>query len=158
MLAIAGSVGGVYLGRSAISEINPAYYDEPEPRFHADLVPNPPGFEAPPVHEAGYLSPFDTYAALGSGCVNCRAYPEDLYPVHDSSVDKYQPGYAEMIEAPAPQPAPYAVDPQEEAERIADFATIQLYAGDSATAEEEGGEPAAMAQVELASTEGEPTD
>ena len=158
MLAIAGSVGGVYLGRSAISEINPAYYDEPEPRFHADLVPNPPGFEAPPVHEAGYLSPFDTYAALGSGCVNCRAYPEDLYPVHDSSVDKYQPGYAEMIEAPAPQPAHYAVDPQEEAERIADFATIQLYAGDSATAEEEGGEPAAMAQVELASTEGEPTD
>ena len=158
MLAIAGTVGGVYLGRSAISEINPAYYDEPEPRFHADLVPNPPGFEAPPVHEAGYLSPSDTYAALGSGCVNCRAYPEDLYPVHDSSVDKYQPGYAEMIEAPAPQPAPYAVDPQEEAERIADFATIQLYAGDSATAEEEGGEPAAMAQVELASTEGEPTD
>ena len=158
MLAIAGSVGGVYLGRSAIAEINPAYYDEPEPRFHADLVPNPPGFEAPPVHEAGYLSPSDTYAALGSGCVNCRAYPEDLYPVHDSSVDKYQPGYAEMIEAPAPQPAPYAVDPQEEAERIADFATIQLYAGDLAAAEEEGGEPAGMAEVELASTEGEPTD
>ena len=63
-----------------------------------------------------------------------------------------------MIEAPAPQPAPYAVDPQEEAERIADFATIQLYAGDLAVAKEEGGEPAGMAQVELASTEGEPTD
>ena len=60
MLAIAGSVGGVYLGRSAISEINPAYYDEPEPRFHADLVPNPPDFEAPPVHEEGYQSPSDT--------------------------------------------------------------------------------------------------
>lgn len=157
-LAVAGSVGGVYLGRSAIAEINPAYYNEPETRFHADLVPNPPGFDAPPVHEAGYLSPSETYAALGSGCVNCRAYPEDLYPVHDSSVDEYQPGYAEMIEAPAPQPAAYTPDPQEEAERAADLATIQLYAGDPAAAEEEGGESAAMAEVELASTEGGPTD
>jgi len=42
-LAVAGAALGLYLGSSAISEINPAYYSTPSSgsRFHADLVPNP---------------------------------------------------------------------------------------------------------------------
>jgi len=155
VLAVAGSMSGVYLGRSAIAEINPAYYDEPETRFHADLVPNPPSFEAASVHRAGALTPAEYDRALGSGCVGCRTYPEEYYPVHDSSVDKYQPGYAEMIETPAPQPAAYAPDPQQEQERAADFAVVARYAGYPV---EEEAEPAAVAEVELAAAEGELAD
>jgi hypothetical protein len=148
VLAVAGSVTGVYLGQSAIAEINPAYYDEPETRFHADMVPNPPSYAAP-VTRAGYLTQAERQRALGSGCVGCRTYPEEYYPVHDSSVDKYQPGYAEMEEAPAPQLAVYAPDPQEE-ERAADFAAVERYAS-YPVAEEAAAEPVAAVQVELAS-------
>ena len=156
VLAAAGSVTGVYLGRSAIAEINPAYYDEPETRFHADMVPNPPDFDAP-VTRAGYLTQAERQRALGSGCVGCRTYPEEYYPVHDSSVDKYQPGYAEMEEAAAPQPAVYAPDPQEEA-RAADFAAVERYAS-YRVVEEAATEPVAAAEVELASAaDGEALD
>jgi hypothetical protein len=148
-LAAAGSVTGVYLGRSAVAEINPAYYDEPETRFHADLAPHRPGFEAPQLHRAGALSPADRAGALGSGCVGCRTYPEEYYPVHDSSVDKYQPGYAAMIEAPDPQPAVSEPDPREK-ERAADFAAVERYAG-YPVAEETVGEDAAAPEIALAS-------
>jgi hypothetical protein len=145
VLAAAGSVTGVYLGRSAIGEINPAYHDEPETRFHADLVPNRASFSAP-VTRAGYLTPAERQQALGGSCVGCRTYPEEYYPVHDSSVDKYQPGYAEMVEVPAPQPAVYEPAPQEE-ERAADFAAVERYASYPVVAE------AAVAAVPAAEVE-----
>ena len=157
VLAVAGTVGGVFLGRSAIAEINPAYYDEPETRFHADLVPNPPGFDAPSVRQAGYLTDGEAASALGTGCVNCLTYPEEYYPVHDSSVDKYQPGYAEMIETPEPQAAVDVSEPDEQDEqRNADFAAVERYAS-YAVESEAVVEPAA--QVELAAAEdGQVTD
>ena len=156
VLAVAGSVTGVYLGRSAIAEINPAYYDEPETRFHADMVPSPPGFDAP-VTRAGYLTQAERQRALGSGCVGCRTYPEEYYPVHDSSVDKYQPGYAEMEEAPAAQPAVYSPKPQDDG-RAADFAAVERYAS-YPVVEMAAAEPVAGAQVELASAaDGEALD
>ena len=159
VLTVAGSLTGVYLGRSAIAEINPAYYDEPETRFHADLVPNPPSFEAAQVHPAGYVTPAEYRQALGNGCVGCRTYPEEYYPVHDSSVDKYQPGYAEMIETPAPQPAAYVEDPPEGKERAADFAMVERYAGYSAAEDARPAAEAPAAEVELAAMgEGEPSD
>jgi hypothetical protein len=127
VLAVAGSVTGVYLGRSAIAEINPAYYNEPETRFHADLVPQRASFDPPSAYQADGLSQAELDQALGSGCVGCRTYPEEYYPVHESSVDKYQPGYAEMIDTPAPQPAAYTSEP-EDPERAADFATVERYA------------------------------
>lgn len=158
VLATAGAMSGVYLGRSAVAEINPVFYDEPETRFHADLVPDPPGFDAPPVRQAGY----PTGDGLGSGCVGCLTYPEEYYPVHDSSVDKYQPGYAEMAEAPAAVPAVYAPESVED-ERSADFAAVERYASYPVVVEEAVAEAAVEAEpaveVELASADGtEPTD
>lgn len=156
VLTVAGSLTGVYLGRSAVAEINPAYYDEPETRFHADLVPDRPSFDAPPVRRAGYLTQAETNQALGRGCVGCLTYPEEYYPVHDSSVDKYQPSYAEMVETPAPQPAVDTPDPQDE-ERAVDFAVIQRYAGYSSVEEAVAEAPPAVG-IELASAEAELAD
>jgi hypothetical protein len=39
VLALAGAGLGLYLGNSAISEINPLYFTDPPSRFHADLTP-----------------------------------------------------------------------------------------------------------------------
>lgn len=168
VLTAAGSVTGLYLGHSAIAEINPAFYDEPETRFHADLVPNPPGFDAPPVTRAGYVSPAEYGQAFGRGCVGCLTYPEEYRPVHDSSVDEYRPRYAEM-NTPAPRPAAETMEvpgPVEQ-ERAADFALVGRYAAPEAVeepaaeelpTEEPAVEATPAAAVELASAEGNPAE
>ena len=87
-LAVAGSALGLYLGGSAISEINPAYYSTPlsGSAFHADLVPNAPdrdgdyalaplgsGEIAGPVVPPDYLGRSDAIA-LGSDLPSPSAY------------------------------------------------------------------------------------
>jgi hypothetical protein len=81
VLALVGTGAGVFLGRAAIAEINPAYYSGPEPRFHADLSPNPPNMDAP-VYRAGALTAAEMDQALGSGCVNCPRAAGAYYPVY----------------------------------------------------------------------------
>jgi hypothetical protein len=123
-LAILGAALGVNLGRSAISEINPAYFSDPEDAFHSDLVP----YRSPDwaqVQAAEYRAAQQPVLVgeLGSGCIGCRDYPVEYVPRHDPAVDGYQDSYS----ASAPQPAqivvvetPAAPDPARE--------RIQLYA------------------------------
>ncbi|MEA3053880.1 MAG: hypothetical protein QOG72_2783 [Sphingomonadales bacterium] len=114
-LSILGAALGVNLGRSAVAEINPAYYQEPEEHFHADLVPyrSPDWAQA---QAAGYQAAQQPVVIgdLGSGCIGCRDYPVEYYPKHDPAVDGYQDGYAAsapqpaqvvIVETPAPDPA-----------------------------------------------------
>lgn len=87
MLALAGTALGVHLGKSAINQINPAYFSSPEPgtRFHADLVPGGAGFDwddAASVFQAAL--PTD----LGSGCIRCPP-PVDLADPLDASLADY---------------------------------------------------------------------
>lgn len=94
-LALAGTGLGLYLGKSAIAEINPAYFGTPysEARFHSDLVPNRPNWDsAPPT-----LQNADLTLGYGTGCVNCRTYPEEYVPVHDDDVDAL---YADAADTP----------------------------------------------------------
>jgi hypothetical protein len=116
-LAILGAAAGVNLGRSAVAEINPAYFSDPEDSFHADLVP----YRSPDwaqVHAAEYRAAQQPVLVgdLGSGCIGCRDYPVEYVPRHDPAVDGYQDGYAAsapaaapaqiyIVEAPAPDPA-----------------------------------------------------
>jgi hypothetical protein len=101
-LSIVGAAFGVSLGRSAISEINPAYFDEPEDGFHADLVPyRSPDWAQVQADEYQAAQQQMVAGDLGSGCVGCRDYPVTYVPQHDPAVDGYQDGYA----ASAPQPA-----------------------------------------------------
>lgn len=142
-LSILGAALGVNLGRSAISEINPSYYSEPETRFHGDLSANQSPDWA--QGQAQYVSGSRPVLVgdLGSGCIGCRDYPVEYVPVHDPAVDGYQDGYAASAPAPAPAqivivetPAP---DPARE--------RLQRYASFPVSAE---GEPPANPGSELA--------
>jgi hypothetical protein len=99
-LSILGAALGVNLGRSAISEINPAYFQEPEESFHADLVP----YRSPDWAQAQALQTAQqpvVIGDLGSGCIGCRDYPVEYYPQHDPAVDGYEDGYAASVQPPA---------------------------------------------------------
>jgi hypothetical protein len=142
-LSIAGAALGVTLGRSAIGEINPAYFHEPETRFHAALAPNL-SQDWDQVQAREYDA--SATAAQCIGCVNGPVpdYPVDYVPGRDPYVDSTavtrwpaRPPAAVVtvreapkvvqVEAPAPDPARerivrYASYPvtQEEAQAMAE--------------------------------------
>jgi hypothetical protein len=150
-LAILGAAAGINLGRSAVSEINPAYFSEPEESFHADLSPYR-GPDWAQVQAAEYTAAQQPVVVgdLGSGCIGCRDYPVEYVPRHDPAVDGSQDGYA----ASAAQPAqivivetPAAPDPARE--RIAQYASYPVSSDEKpaqaaeATAEAPAGEASA---------------
>jgi hypothetical protein len=144
VLAVAGSATGVFLGRAAVSEINPIYFAERADTFHADLVPyRPQAASDAALTDAGRLTPAELAEGLGTGCVGCRTYPEDYRPVQDPAVEPER--YRERVgDAPAVQLAVY--DPQaDEAGRSADFAQVERYSGYQVSAAAE-----APAEVEFA--------
>jgi hypothetical protein len=112
-LSILGAALGVTLGKSAIAEINPAYFNEAEDSFHADLVP----YRSPDwaqVQQAEYRAAQQPVVVgeLGSGCVGCGNYPVEYVPRHDPAADGYEDGYGAsaaqvvVVETPAgPDPA-----------------------------------------------------
>ncbi len=142
-LSILGAALGITLGKSAISEINPAYFSDPEDSFHSDLVP----YRSPDwaqVQSAEYRAAQQPVLVgdLGSGCIGCRDYPIEYVPRHDPAVDGYQDGYAAI----APQPARIvivetpAADPARE--------RIQAYASYPVTADAQPAEALAAAPEE----------
>jgi len=140
-IALVGIFTGVQLGRSAIAEIDPIYYSERPTRFHADLVPNPPSDSPPNIT----LAQADQNAALGTGCVGCRTYPEEYYPIHDASIDRYSSGYARDADAAPALAVLETEEPDPEAIRLRDdMERVERYA--------RGGEPQAV----YASAEAEP--
>lgn len=90
LLAAGGAMGGVYLGRSAVAEIDPVHYSASIPaKFYAEMVPG--GYDpdrAQPISEA-------SAEGYGDGCVNCRTYPVEYVPRHDASMDAFQNAYPE---------------------------------------------------------------
>ena len=136
-LSILGAAIGVNLGQSAISEINPAYFNEADDYFHADLSP----YRSPDwaqVQAAEYRAAQQPVLVgdLGSGCIGCRDYPVETVPRHDPAVDGFQDGYAAsappqpaqivIVETPAPDPA---------------RARIQAYASYPVSSDEKPAEP-----------------
>jgi hypothetical protein len=118
-LAIVGAALGITLGREAVAEINPAYFNEAEDDFHADLVPQSgTGWaQVQPVDYRAVQQPV-MIGALGTGCVGCSTYPVEYRPKHDPAVDGYYEGgllrapeptnavaLVETDPAPAPDPA-----------------------------------------------------
>jgi hypothetical protein len=124
-LSLFAAAGGVYLGRSAVAEINPAYFSEPQTKFHADLVPNRSADWA--QVQVGEYQQAALVTGLGEGCIGCRDYPVDYLPVHDPAVDGYQDGWAASTGFAAESdelPAEEAQDP--ERERIVRYASYPL--------------------------------
>lgn len=138
-MAIAGTGLGLYLGKSAISEIDPVYFNSPlsASRFHADLVPSTGSFEAAPMPQDASLA-----QGLGSGCVGCRTYPEEYFPIHDPAVDPYVQPYAQASIEPA---ADIIEDVDREIQAVARRAEVERYVHFRVAAEER---PANLAQAE----------
>jgi hypothetical protein len=143
-LSILGASLGVTLGRSAVSEINPAYFSDPEDSFHSDLVP----YRSPDwaqVQAAEYRAAQQPVLVgdLGSGCIGCRDYPVEYAPRHDPAVDGYQDGYAASVPAAAPAQI-YIVEtaaPDPDRERI------QAYASYAVSSDEKPAEAAQVAEA-----------
>lgn len=147
-LALAGSGLGIYLGRSAVSEINPAYYaSAAEGRFHADLGPSRYVAAEARLTPAAALSAAELDQGLGRGCIGCRSTPAEYYPVHASGDDGYRRDWARVAEAPVtPAALPAAVPTESElaaqaaeaAEHQAGLVAVHRYASfESAPAPEE---------------------
>jgi hypothetical protein len=150
-LAILGTALGVNLGHSAVSEINPAYFSDPEDSFHSDLVPyRSPDWAQVQASEYRAAQQPVLVGDLGSGCVGCRDYPVEYVPRHNPAVDGYTvysasapaaaPAQVYIVETPAPDPA---------RERIQAYASYQVSADEKpaqvaeAAVEQPADEPAA---------------
>lgn len=103
-LALAGMGLGVYLGKSAIAEINPAHFSAfSGSSFYSDLVPNPPDRDA-----ASELRDASFTADYAMKCVGCRTYREDNAPVFAAELEDYEPYEAEFADYDAAYVAPAA--------------------------------------------------
>lgn len=124
LLSLVGAGAGVYLGKSAVGEIDPVYFSSPErgSRWHADLSPYRSSVAAPELSG----SPGMVYAS--GSCIGCTTYPEEYYPVHDASIDRYEKAWAEVRE-PEVQVAVYQPSSSsDQPARDADLALIDRYA------------------------------
>jgi hypothetical protein len=99
IMSLVGAAMGVYLGNGAIGEINPAHFKKEAfaSKFYADMVPNRSRDWA--SVQLAELSAAEMGQALGKGCVGCRTYPEEYYPVHEASLGKPQVVLAQVAEA-----------------------------------------------------------
>jgi len=127
-LGVAGVASGIYLGHAAIAEIDPIYFQEPPARFHGDLAPYRPSDSAPRPR----LASADGELSLGTGCIGCRTYPEELYPTHSASIGRYATEHAEEAE-PAETVEVEAAEDPERLRLRRDIDRVELYA--------RGGEP-----------------
>jgi hypothetical protein len=149
-LAILGAALGVNIGRSAVAEINPAYFSDPDDSFHSDLVP----YRSPDwaqVQAAEYRAAQQPVLVgdLGSGCIGCRDYPVEYVPRHEAAVDGYQDGYSASVAQPAQiyiVETP-AADPARE--RVQLYASYPVTSGEQAAQATQPGEaPAEDAAAE----------
>jgi hypothetical protein len=151
-LAVAGAALGLYLGSSAVSEINPAYYSTPfsASSFHADLVPNPGAPDiVRPLPELAQ-APSD----LGSSCVSCSLSPDEYALVNYPSLDSYassRPVAAGLVLAEAEEYVGQGLSPSDarDIERYAHFRVSDEEGSSVAVAaEEENGDRAAAPKAE----------
>ena len=141
VLALAGVGLGVFLGQAAISEISPAYFSDPSPRFHADLAPH--RSESAP---AG-LPQQRSVLALGSACIDCGSGAGERYPVYEAGAAGYRSGYAASADVPEPihvpaEPSPEDVEHQVELARVELYASYPVSQDEAAAPEDQRVEPA----------------
>ena len=113
-LIVAGAALGLYLGSSAISEINPAYYSTPfaASSFHSDLVPNSGDRDsAQPLPELA-----EVVTEVGATCVSCRLAPDEYALINYPSSDIYgsdAAAPAEVVVAEADEYVSQGLSPRE---------------------------------------------
>lgn len=152
-LAVVGALGGVWLGKSAVSEINPAYFNAPETRFHSDLVPNrSPDWAEVQSAELQQASLGEDY---GRFCLGCIDYPEDPHPVRVHQADGWADGWSASAsyEEPEVYTASAATVPVEQADP--EWQRVQLYSRSRVSADEPEQAPVQAAEPADEPNEGE---
>jgi len=87
-LSLAGAAVGVQLGHSAIAEIDPGLFAEPEESFHAGLVPYQSADWAQ-VQQAEYRQQdVVTQPEVPPACVGCVTWPLELGPQPSAAVPR----------------------------------------------------------------------
>ena len=139
-LSLAGAAVGVQLGHSAIAEIDPAVFAEPEESFHAPLAANQcPDWAQ--VQLAEYRQPeVVSQPEVPPACIGCVTWPIELGPQPSAGVPRYyrvaaepsvRTGYAEAETLPS-----VVVDdvPEPTRQRIARYSSYPV-SGDDKPAE-----------------------
>ena len=133
-LSIVGAAFGVFLGKSAISEINPIYYSQPDARFHADLSPyRSPDWAKVQAQELQQASLGEDY---GRFCLGCIDYPEEVHFARGREPDGWADGWS--ASAPSEEPEVYTASiesaPVEQSDP--EWKRVQLYANSRVSADE----------------------
>ena len=147
-LAVLATAAGVSLGRSAIAEINPAYFSDPEPRFHADLAPQRQDWDQVQMAEYRQAAVSE---GRGDGCIRCPEFPVEYVPEQHPVYASWDAGaqVAEetadyVVYEPAPEP-----DPRMERVRVySGYAVTEAEAEEQARAAAEEAELAALGAEE----------
>ena len=153
-LAVTGVGAGLYLGKSAISEIDPIYFSSPyeaPSKFYADLVPGGAKFDPPPAR----LQDASLAQGLGSGCVLCPVAAETYaYTPHDYGAHGAEFEYASYVDFPAEDVVTDAEEAVEDAHEAA-LRTIERYAHFPVSAQEaaEEAEPVRIASTSAPAAE-----
>jgi hypothetical protein len=131
-LSLAGAAVGVQLGHSAISEIDPTLFSEPEENFHAGLSP----YQSPDwaqVQQAEYAQPeVVSQPEVPPACIGCVTWPVEPGPQPSAVVTpayraSSRERYAETETVPS-----VVVDnvPDATRERIARYSTYKVSSDD----------------------------
>ena len=154
-LSIMGAACGIWLGKSAVSEINPVYYQEPETRFHADLVPyRSPDWakvQAVELQQAGMGEDY------GRFCLGCIDYPEEVRFARTREPDGWNDGWSASAsyEEPEVHTASTGTVPVERSDP--EWQRVQLYANARVSADEPEQAPAAPVETPADAIEPEPS-
>jgi hypothetical protein len=133
-LIVAGAALGLYLGSSAISEINPAYYSTPfaASSFHTDLVPNPGDRDS--AQALPELA--EVVTDVRASCVSCSLAPDEYALINYPSADNYgsyAAAPAEAVVAEADEYVSQGLSPRE-ASDIARYAHYRVSEDEAAPA------------------------
>jgi hypothetical protein len=133
-LTIVGAAAGVWLGKSAISEINPAYYNAPETRFHADLSPyRSPDWAKVQAAELQQASMGEDY---GRFCLGCIDYPEEVHFARTREPDGWADGWSASASYEEPEVYTASTEPVRVERSDPDWQRVQLYASSRVSADE----------------------
>ena len=141
-LAVAGAALGLYLGSSAISEINPAYYSTPlsASAFHADLVPNA---SAQGGEQSLPQLAEEVVSDIGRGCSWCGGEPVEYVSIDYSAFDSYAAPPSSYRSPPADLVLAEADERVSRALSMAELRDVERYAHFPVSRDEE--RPAAAA-------------
>ncbi len=132
-LSIIGGLGGIWLGHSAIDQVNPFFFSEPQTRFHADSVP----YRSPDWAQVNAAEQAQAIEGEITSCVGCLNWPQEYRPIRDAafrSMDYGQEVWPASISTAvpaassnqAPEPAPRAAEPDPDWQRVQAYSSYPV--------------------------------